>query len=192
MRTKFQMGPVRHFHFRCIQGNQSRSRLLLKRSCASLNSRAQSRSEKALVNVVMLLSLLLLPPLSAQSLNTGTLTVRVVNASNTSGEIRVALFQNAQGFPGDASKAFRTQRAQIDQQTLSARVVFTGIPQGVYAVSAFHDENGNGKFDKNLVGIPKEAYGASNNPTKKMRPPTFDEAKFSLNFEQSLEIRLIH
>jgi uncharacterized protein (DUF2141 family) len=142
--------------------------------------------------LAMLVSLLLLPSLSAQSPNTGTLTIRVVNASNASGEIRLALFQNAQGFPGDASKAFRTQPAQIDRQTLSAQVVLTEIPQGVYAVSVFHDENGNGKFDKNLVGIPKEAYGASNNPTKKMRPPTFDEAKFSLGSQQSLEIRLIH
>jgi uncharacterized protein (DUF2141 family) len=145
-----------------------------------------------LASVVILLPVLLLPPLPAQSPNTGTLTVRVVGARNASGEIRVALFQNAEGFPGDASKALRTQPAQIDPQTLSAKVSFTGIPQGVYAVSVFHDENGNGKFDRNFVGIPKEAYGASNNPPKKMRPPTFDEAKFSLSSQQSLEIQLIH
>jgi uncharacterized protein (DUF2141 family) len=145
-----------------------------------------------LASVVILLPVLLLPPLPAQSLNTGTLTVRVVGARNASGEIRVALFQNAEGFPSDASKALRTQPAQIDPQTLSAKVSFAGIPQGVYAVSVFHDENGNGKLDKNLVGIPKEAYGASNNPPKKMRAPTFDEAKFSLNSQQSLEIQLIH
>jgi uncharacterized protein (DUF2141 family) len=91
----------------------------------------------------------------------------------------VALFQNAEGFPADASKALRTQPAAIDPQTLSAQVVFTGIPQGVFAVMVFHDENRNGKLDKNFVGIPKEGYGASNNPAKKMRPPNFDEAKFS-------------
>jgi uncharacterized protein (DUF2141 family) len=62
----------------------------------------------------------------------------------------------------------------------------------VYAVSVFHDENGNGKFDRSFAGIPKEAYGASNNPPKKMRAPTFDEAKFSLSSQQSLEIQLIH
>jgi uncharacterized protein (DUF2141 family) len=145
-----------------------------------------------LASVVILLPVLLLPPLPAQSPNTGTLTVRVVGARNASGEIRVALFQNAEGFPGDASKALRTQPAQIDPQTLSAKVSFTGIPQGVYAVSAFHDENGNGKFDRSFAGIPKEAYGASNNPPKKMRAPTFDEAKFSLSSQQSLEIQLIH
>jgi uncharacterized protein (DUF2141 family) len=142
--------------------------------------------------MAMSLPLLLLPPLSAQSVNTGTLTVRVVHARNANGEIRVALFKDAAGFPGDASLAFRTQRAQIDPHTLSATVVFTEIPQGVYAVSVFHDENGNGKLDKNFVGIPKEEYGASNNPAKKMGPPAFNEAKFSLGAQQLLEIRLIH
>jgi uncharacterized protein (DUF2141 family) len=155
------------------------------------NMRTKSRVV-SLASVVILFPVLLLPPLRAQSPNTGTLTVRVVGAHNASGEIRVALFQNAEGFPGDASKAFRTQPAQIDPQTLSAKVSFTGIPQGVYAVSVFHDENGNGKLDKNFVGIPKEAYGASNNRPKRMRPPTFDEAKFSLNSQQTLEIQLIH
>jgi uncharacterized protein (DUF2141 family) len=155
------------------------------------NMRTKSQVVR-LFSVVILLPVLLLPVLPAQSPSTGTLAVRVVGARNASGEIRVALFQNAEGFPGDASKALRTQPAQIDPQTLSAKVSFTGIPQGVYAVSVFHDENGNGKLDKNLVGIPKEAYGASNNPPKKMRPPTFDEAKFSLSSQQSLEIQLIH
>ena len=48
-------------------------------------------------------------------------------------------------------------------------------------------------MDKNFVGMPKEGYGASNNPKKKKRAPTFDEAKFSLNSAvQSIEITLIY
>jgi hypothetical protein len=49
-----------------------------------------------------------------------------------------------------------------------------------------------GKLDKNFVGVPKEGYGASNNAAKKMRPPTFDEAKFSIDLQQSVEIRLLY
>jgi uncharacterized protein (DUF2141 family) len=178
MRTEFQNYPRQLFLFRRTDGNPSHWGRSFTKRCALL--------------MVMLLPLLLLPALSAQSVNTGTLTVRVVNARNANGEIRVALFKDAQGFPGDASLAFRTQRAQIDPHTLSATVVFTEIPQGVYAVSVFHDENGNGRLDKNFVGIPKEEYGASNNPAKKMGPPAFDEAKFSLGIQQLLEIRLVH
>ena len=42
------------------------------------------------------------------------------------------------------------------------------------------------------MGIPKEGYGASNNPKKQMGPPRFDEAKFQLNGDQSLEIKLTY
>lgn len=143
-------------------------------------------------NLLALLSLLLTPLLSAQSQGSGALTVKIVNARNANGVIRLALFQNAEGFPGDATKALRTQAAKIDPQTLTAQAVFSGVPQGSYAVMAFHDENGNGKLDKNLVGMPKEGYGASNNPARKMRAPAFDEAKFPLKAQQAIEIHLVY
>jgi uncharacterized protein (DUF2141 family) len=62
----------------------------------------------------------------------------------------------------------------------------------VYAVMVFHDENSNGKLDKNILGIPKEGYGASNNLARKMRPPTFDEARFSISSDQSVEVKLFY
>ena len=67
------------------------------------------------------------------------------------------------------------------------------VPDGVYAVSVFHDENMNQKLDKNFMGVPKEGYGASNNPKKKLGPPNFSETKFQLNgTQQSLEIKLVY
>jgi uncharacterized protein (DUF2141 family) len=122
-----------------------------------------------------------------------TLTVHVTGARNAKGQIRAALFQSAKGFPGDASQAIQTQAADIDPQSLSAQIVFTGLHEGVYAVSVFHDENMNRKLDKNFLGIPKEGYGASNNPKKKMGPPDFEETKFQLSGAgQPLEIRLVY
>lgn len=155
----------------------------------SMRARFQAKPISA---ILVMLSFLFTALLPAQSSSASTLTVRIVNARNANGVVRIALFQSAEGFPGDASKALRTQPAKIDPQTLTAQVVFSELPQGTYAVIIFHDENGNGKLDKNLVGIPKEGYGASNNPAKKMRPPTFDEAKFSLTSDQSVEVKLIY
>jgi uncharacterized protein (DUF2141 family) len=133
------------------------------------------------------------PRLDAQSTGTATLTVHVIGARNTKGKIRVALFRGAEGFPNDASRAVHTQAADIDPQTSSAQIVFTDLPAGVYAVPVFHDENMNQKLDKNFVGVPKEGYGASNNPKKKMGPPSFEETKFELSgSEQSLEIKLMY
>ena len=141
-------------------------------------------------------SLLLWAPfasLTAQTKDPGTLTVRVTGARNAKGKIGVTLFQGAQGFPDDTSRAARQQSVEIDPNTMSAHVIFNDLPRGNWAVSVLHDENGNGKMDKNFVGMPKEGYGASNNPKKKRRAPTFDEAKFSLNAsEQTIEIALIY
>jgi len=136
--------------------------------------------------------LVLSVPLMAQS-GASTLTVRVIGACNNKGRIALALFLSEAGFPSESSKAIRLQRAEIDTQTGSAQFVLKAVPYGVYAVSVFHDENMNGKLDKNFVGAPKEGYGASNNPRKRMGPPPFDEAKFSLSQpEQSIEIKLVY
>jgi uncharacterized protein (DUF2141 family) len=143
--------------------------------------------------LLLTLSSRLSPLLAAQSTGTATLIVHVIGARSTKGKIRAALFRGAEGFPNDASKAIHTQAADIDPQTLSAQIVFTDLPAGVYAVSVFHDENLNQKLDKNFVGVPKEGYGASNNPKKKMAAPSFEETKVQLSgTEHSLEIKLIY
>ena|SRR5271165_4718692 len=134
-----------------------------------------------------------LAPGSAQTSRTSALTVRINGARNTKGQIGVVLFQRPEGFPGDTSKAVRQQRVNIDSGTRSAEVIFKDLPYGTYAVSVLHDENDNGKMDKTFMGIPREGYGASNNPQKRMGPPEFDEAKFSVTQpEQTIEVKLIY
>ena len=96
--------------------------------------------------------------LIAQDAATSKLTIRVVGARNSRGQIAFALFNGEGGFPGDKSKAVRTLQVRIDPQTLSAQVTVDGLPRGVYAVSVFHDENMNSQLDKNIFGIPKEGY----------------------------------
>jgi uncharacterized protein (DUF2141 family) len=159
-----------------------------------MKRQSRKTSQAAVFSAVLAFSLWApFPSLTAQTKDTGTLTIRVTGARNTKGKIGVTLFQDAQGFPDDTSKAIRQQTLDIDPNTMSAQVTFKGLPQGTFAVSVLHDENGNGKMDKNFVGMPKEGYGASNNPKKKKRAPTFDEAKFSLNAsEQTIEITLIY
>ena len=44
---------------------------------------------------------------------------------------------------------------------------------GVYAIAVYHDENGNQKFDRNIIGLPAEAYGFSNNPSTLFGLPSF-------------------
>jgi uncharacterized protein (DUF2141 family) len=149
------------------------------------------RIRPAAVGIIALLLVFSRPAMSQTG--TATLTVRVTGARNNKGRIALALFRSEAGFPGDSSKAIQLEQTEINSETHSAQFVLRAVPYGVYAVSVFHDENANGKLDKNFVGAPKEGYGASNNPRKRMGPPPFDEAKFSLSQpEQSIEIKLIY
>jgi uncharacterized protein (DUF2141 family) len=62
---------------------------------------------------------------------------------------------------------------------LFAVCVFKGVPSGVYGISAFHDQNNNGKLDTNFIGLPTEDYCASRDARNTFGPPRFADAKFS-------------
>lgn len=119
-----------------------------------------------------------LAPAAAQAQNS-SLTVNVGNLLNTRGVCRYRLFRAAPGFPMDDSKAVKTVDLPITGTT--SRYVFTDLPPGTYAVSVMHDENNNHQLDTNLMGIPKEAYGTSNNVRGGVGgPPRFEPASFAL------------
>ena len=122
---------------------------------------------------------------AAPAQDASTLTVRVTGIRNANGKIRLALYRDSQFVEG--------RQLEIDATTLSAKTIFANLPQGVYAVNLFHDENMNGKMDTNLFGMPVEGYGFSNNPARRMDKPGFDETNFQLNQkEAAIEIIMIY
>ena len=60
------------------------------------------------------------------------------------------------------------------------RESFDSIYSGRYAIQFYHDENQNGKLDLNLIGIPKESYGSSNDVKPVLGPPKFEKMLFNL------------
>ncbi len=92
------------------------------------------------------------------------------------GYVYASLFAGPSGFPGDAKKALAFARGEVLNGV--AELVFEGIKPGIYAISFYHDENGNGSFDKGLFGIPQEAYGFSNDARGLMGPPSFLASAF--------------
>ncbi|MGH7186252.1 MAG: DUF2141 domain-containing protein, partial [Pseudomonadota bacterium] len=60
-----------------------------------------------------------------------------------------------------------------------------------YAVQVYHDANGNGKLDTNLVGIPIERFGFSRDAAGNFGPPGFADAKVSVDgADQTIIINL--
>ena len=69
-----------------------------------------------------------------------------------------------------------------------ATVTFKNVTPGTYAITLFHDKNGNKQMDFEPNGMPKEMYGVSNN-VMSMGPPQWNNAKFEVGQESlSLEI----
>ncbi len=105
-----------------------------------------------------------------------SLKVKVTGLKNDNGKVLASLFAQAEGFPGDDSKSLASTSTAIESGV--AVFEFKGLPPGEYAVSIMHDENGNGKMDTNVMGIPKEGYGASNDPKMRFSAPKFEDSRF--------------
>jgi uncharacterized protein (DUF2141 family) len=108
---------------------------------------------------------------------TAQLTIKVTDLRNHKGQLIFGVFRSAQGFPIDSSKAVNWQIRPADADSV---VFVASLPPGAYGASVLHDENKNGKMDKNLAGIPVEGYGVTNNPKPRFRAATFDESRFTL------------
>jgi uncharacterized protein (DUF2141 family) len=65
------------------------------------------------------------------------------------------------------------------------------VPPGVYAAQAFHDETDQGVVHQNLLGIPRERVGFSNDAPVRVRGPRFKDAAFLVGDEvQRITFRL--
>lgn len=114
------------------------------------------------------------------------LTVEVLGARSAQGSVAGALFPSGPGWlkPGQAVQG------QFLPASDKVVLLFRGLAPGRYAVSAYHDENGNAKLDANVVGLPTEPYGFSRNAQGRMGPPAFDDAAVDVQADTTVQIQL--
>jgi uncharacterized protein (DUF2141 family) len=106
------------------------------------------------------------------------LTVVVSNLRNANGQVRVALWAGPEGFTDADAAVMETGQPAAEGKV---RFVFSGLAPGRYAVATFHDENGNGEFDRTWIGLPDEGLGFSNGAWIDLGPPAFEDAAVDLN-----------
>ncbi len=138
-----------------------------------------------------LLALLIAQTLSAQEMKLGTLIVLVEGFRSQEGQLKVSLEKSEADFDSGPLHVshYRGETLPITGDKVLVR--FVDVPYGTYAIKTFHDANGNGKLDTNLVGAPSEDYGFSNNARGSFGPAKFKEASFQLNApEMNLSIRV--
>lgn len=138
-------------------------------------SPSQKMSRLIPASVALSLVAIISTPAFASTGGTGELEVRVTGEPGAAGVIGCALYAGEGGFPMDSSRA---AMIWLPWKAEGVRCRFAGLLDGTYAVSVMNDENGNRKVDTNFVGMPLEAWGASNNVRPALRAPRFSEAAF--------------
>ncbi len=134
--------------------------------------------------------LLLLLLISTFSFSTemATLNLTVSNIQNPEGAILIAIYGENGKF-GETEGVVR--KVRIPSKVGIVDTVIT-IEEGTYAIAVLHDLNGNKKMDTGFMGIPKEAYGCSNNNMSLLGIPKHSKSLFQLKTQEpkSMNIKL--
>ena len=111
-------------------------------------------------------------------IKTHKLSIHISGISKIKGSLFIAVFRATDDFPV-FGKQFKGIVKEVEGK--SQNYTFDDLPEGEYALAIYQDENRNKILDKNLLGIPTEIYGFSNNARRSFSAPSFQEAKFKLN-----------
>ena len=102
------------------------------------------------------------------------LTIIVDGFKEKKGNLMIGIYNSEATFMKQTYKGFA-----VDVTDTSMECTIE-LPEGEYAISVYHDVNGNNKLDTATFGIPTEDYGFSNNAKGLMGAPSFEKAKFSV------------
>jgi uncharacterized protein (DUF2141 family) len=109
---------------------------------------------------------------------TGEVEVRVEKLRSGKGVVHLCLTANPKHFPNCETDP-RAQRKSVPAAASGKAVTLPGVAPGAYALSVFHDENANTKFDT-FLKVPKEGFGFSRNPTIRFGAPKFSQVRFEV------------
>lgn len=107
----------------------------------------------------------------------GGVTVTLNGVRNANGKVVVALYTQGDGFPTKGWVKIVKVPAQKGKTT-----AHLDIEPGRYAISAYHDENDDGKMNSGLLG-PTEGYAFGNDARGTLSAPNFDKCFMNLNSE---------
>lgn len=116
-----------------------------------------------------------------------TLTIEAEGIQSSDGYIGVALYNADTSF---LKKGKTCGGAFEPTKEGTTTITITDLPEGTYAVSLFHDKNGNKELDTNFIGIPKEPVAFSKAKMKMFGPPSFKDCSFHLSEDTEITIPL--
>jgi len=118
----------------------------------------------------------------------GSLTVKVTGFASDSGDCWFALNNSEEIYESEDS-VFVGKILPIKNREVI--ITIDSLIYGTYAIKVFHDENSNGELDSDILGIPTEKYGFSNNAGGWFGPPSWEKSRFVFNKkEMTIEIEV--
>jgi uncharacterized protein (DUF2141 family) len=104
--------------------------------------------------------------------------VNVAGVRSGAGQVTVTLYP-------DERRRFLARGGSLYVGRVPARAgttrVCLNLPStGIYGIAVYHDANGNGRIDRNMIGLPAEAYGFSNNPRGLLGIPAFSRVRLNV------------
>ncbi len=106
-----------------------------------------------------------------------TLNIEIVNFRNNNGDALIEVYDSNQ-------KSVASKKVKINNN--KCFITIDSLPNEDYAIQYMHDENSNGKFDTNWMGIPLEGYGISNDAYGTFGPKSFSEWLFAMQKETKI------
>ena len=116
------------------------------------NTLKSSRSDRT-VNIRRIATLSCIAITLSCPVQAADLRIELTNLGDQSGKVMLNVVRNeAQMKNAEPAEAAMMLNPGKDGVSLTLH----NLPAGIYGIQVFHDENGNGELDANLLGIPKE------------------------------------
>ena len=129
------------------------------------------------------------PALAGDAFSTGTIEVVVEGLTAENALVEVNLWQGADGWLDRDSDASRYRTSSVQGVAGTAQAVFEAVPHGDYAVTAYQDDNDNGRLDQGMFRLPKERLGFSNGLRPRFAAPAYEDAAVYLE-NDLLQVRI--
>ena len=141
---------------------------------------------------ILFISLVLLVVTNTIS-QTFKLKIKIENIEQK-GTVYLAIYDNSTSFDQDNKNKNvnknRWVKSIVEVVNKNSFTRNVELKKGVYAISLFVDSNNNKIIDKNLLGIPTEQYGFSNNASGFLGSPSYKDASFNLVDDLDIKISL--
>lgn len=154
---------------------------------------------RGIVPIAILLSGMLAGPVAAvetmadecgSSVDAVRIEVSVEGIRNAKGTISIAVYGDR---PEDflaAGKKLRKLRLVAQHGTVRGCLPLPRL--GIYAFTAYHDEDGDRHFTKNFLGLPAEGFAVSNASNSLLGVPAFKDAAVTVDGTNSQIVLKMH